>query len=151
MKKIELKRIAKRDTYTIGKMYVDGKYVCDTIEDKDRGLSDSMTVEEVKAKKVYGKTAIPTGTYKVWMTMESAKFGKQQFYKDVCKGRLPRLGGVKGFEGILIHCGNTADDSLGCILVGENKIVGKVINSRLTFQKLMGLLKGETDVSITIH
>lgn len=140
---IVLNRIAKKDSYTIGKLYIDGKYVCDTCEDKDRGLTDNMTVEEIKAKKVYGQTAIPTGTYTVSYTM-SNKFKKM----------MPLINDVKGFEGIRIHSGNTAADSLGCILLGENKAVGKVLNSRATCAKVYPLIeaaskKGE-GITITI-
>ena len=74
--KIVLKRIAKRDSYTIGRLYIDGVKFCDTLEDKDRGLTQSMSVEDIKSKKVYGKTAIPTGTYTVSFNY-SNKFRKQ--------------------------------------------------------------------------
>lgn len=140
---IVLNRIAKKDSYTIGKLYIDGKYVCDTCEDKDRGLTDSMTVEEIKSKKVYGQTAIPTGTYTVSYTM-SNRFKKM----------MPLINNVKGFEGIRIHSGNTAADSLGCIILGENKAVGKVLNSRATCAKVYPMIeaafkKGEK-ITITI-
>ena len=149
--KVEIKRVAKRDTYTIGHMYIDGKYVCDTIEDKDRGLTSSMSESEITSKKVYGKTAIPSGTYKIDMSTVSSKFGKKQFYAEVCKGQVPRLVGIKGFDGVLIHCGNTAEDSLGCILVGENKVTGKVINSQATFRKIYPMLAKATDgITLTI-
>ncbi len=150
MTTIEVKRIAKKETYTIGRLYVDGKYICDTIEDKDRGLTDNMSVEEIRKKKVYGETAIPTGTYSVDMGIKSSKFGGQTFYKEVCGGKLPRIVGIKGFEGVLIHCGNTAADSLGCILVGENKMVGKVINSRDAFRKLYAVIKGHNNITLEI-
>lgn len=127
---IILNRIAKKDSYTIGKLYIDGKYICDTCEDKDRELTDSMTVEEIKSKKVYGQTAIPTGTYTVSYTM-SNRFKKM----------MPLINDVKGFEGIRIHSGNTAADSLGCILLGENKAVGKVLNSRATCAKVYPLIE----------
>ena len=140
---IVLNRIAKKNSYTIGKLYIDGKYVCDTCEDKDRGLTDSMTVEEIKFKKVYGQTAIPTGTYTVSYTM-SNRFKKM----------MPLINDVKGFEGIRMHNGNSADNSLGCILLGENKAVGKVLNSRATCAKVYPLIeaaskKGER-ITITI-
>lgn len=140
---IVLNRIAKKDSYTIGKLYIDGKYVCDTCEDKDRGLTDSMTVEEIKSKKVYGQTAIPTGTYTVSYTM-SNRFKKM----------MPLINNVKGFEGIRMHAGNSASDSLGCLILGENKAVGKVLNSRATCAKVYPLIeaaskKGER-ITITI-
>lgn len=135
-----LKRIARRDTYTIGKLYIDGVYFCDTIEDCDRGLDQSLPVCVNKKKKVYGKTAIPTGRYQVTLSMQSPRFSKKKQY-DFCKGYLPRLINVPAFEGVLIHIGNTAADSEGCILVGKNKVVGKVLESTATFHALYEKLK----------
>lgn len=126
---ITVRRIAMKDTYTIGKLYIDGVYFADTIEDKDRGLDDSMEESEIRKKKVYGETAIPLGTYKVEIT-----------YSPKFKKNLPLLYNVKGFEGIRIHSGNTAEDSLGCIIVGKNKKVGMVLDSRSTMTKLMKIL-----------
>lgn len=137
--RLELKRIAKRPTYTIGRLYIDGQYFCDTCEDCDRGLRDDMPLEYIKHAKVYGITAIPTGTYKVSIT-----------YSQKFKKNLPLIHNVKGFEGIRIHSGNTADDSLGCVLVGENKAVGKVLNSRATMDRLMPILLKAKDMDITI-
>lgn len=149
--KILLKRIAKKDTYTIGKLYIDGKYVADTLEDCDRGLTQDMSLEEIKRIKVYGQTAIPTGTYKVDMNTVSPKF-KDRSWAKPWKGKLPRLIDVPGYEGVLIHVGNQAQDSLGCVLVGQNKVKGKVINSTATFGKLMSvLLQDKDNVTITIE
>lgn len=149
--KILVKRIAKKPTYTIGKLYVNGKYVCDTLEDKDRGLNQKMPLSEIKKLKVYGQTAIPTGTYKVNMNIVSPSFGKKQFYKDFCNGKLPRLMNVPGFDGILIHVGDGprgAELTQGCILVGENKIVGQLVNGKETFKKLYNMLKGDIEITI---
>lgn len=148
--KLTVERKYKKDTYTIGKLYIDGKYFCDTIEDKDRGLDDSMTVEEVKKIKKYGETAIPTGTYEIDMNTVSPKYSKNAFYKKTCDCKIPRLKNVKGFEGVLIHCGNTAEDSYGCILVGYNTVVGKVMNSRDTFTKFMDLIRDADNLTLTI-
>lgn len=125
-----VKRIARRSTYTIGKLYIDGKYVCDTLEDVDRGLKQSMSLDEIKNIKVYEKTAIPTGTYKVLWT-----------YSQKYKRNMPLLQNVPGYEGIRIHSGNGPDDTAGCILLGENKVVGKVINSRNTCNKLYPIIE----------
>lgn len=133
---IIVKRIAKKATYTIGKLYVDGKYACDTIEDKDRGLTDDMPLELIKTKKVYGETAIPTGTYKLDMNTVSPKFKDRSWAKPY-GGKVPRLLNVKGFEGILIHPLNKASESLGCVGVGKNTIVGMVTDSTNTFKMLM--------------
>lgn len=140
---ILVKRIAKRNTYTIGKMYIDNQYFCDTLEDKDRGLKQSSSISSIQKIKVPNHTAIPIGTYEV-IVNKSPKFGRI----------LPRLLNVPGFDGILIHRGNTNKDTAGCILVGENKIVGKVINSTNYEIKLVNLLserqlKGE-DITIKI-
>ena len=72
---ILLKRIAKKPNYTIGKLYIDGKYFCDTLEDKDRGLLQSMTENEILKIKVKDQTAIPTGKYKIDMNTVSPRFG----------------------------------------------------------------------------
>lgn len=149
--KIKVKRVAKKPTYTIGHLYIDDKYFCDTIEDRDRGLTQKMSIDQIKSIKVKNETAIPTGTYNVLLNVKSPKFGSRQFYIDTCKGCVPRIDNVPGFEGVLIHCGNTDKDSSGCILVGENKVVGKVINSQKTFTKLIQYLKNQNKVTITIE
>ena len=132
---LTLKRIAFRPTYTVGRMFVRGEHICDTIEDCDRCLRDDMSLEEIQQRKQYGVTAIPTGRYKVTLDTVSPKF-KSYSWAQFCGGRLPRLHDVKGFDGVLIHVGNTAEDSLGCIIVGQNKEAGKVINSAVTFRRL---------------
>lgn len=137
---VKVKRIAKKEAYTIGKMYVDGAYVCDTLEDKDRGLTSMMSVAQICGVKVHGETAIPTGRYLVDMKTVSPRFGGRAQYQ-FCKGRLPRLCNTPGYQGVLIHIGNTAKDTDGCILVGENKEKGKVLNSTATFRKLYPILK----------
>lgn len=134
--KLTLKRTYTGQSYTIGKLYIDNVYFCDTIEDVDRKLYDSMSLDEIKEKKVYGLTAIPYGTYEINMNIVSPKFKSRSWCKPY-DGKVPRLVNVKGFDGVLIHPGNTAEDSLGCILVGENKVKGQVINSQQTFKKLM--------------
>ena len=140
MIKLRLERIYKGSKYTIGKLFINDEYFCDTIEDIDRGLKSSMSVEYIKKKKVYAETAIPTGTYKIEMTY-SSKF----------KRILPLLVDVKGFSGIRIHRGNTEIDSSGCIIVGENKVKGKVINSTRYEIALVNKLLDEDDIEITIE
>jgi hypothetical protein len=140
-----LKRIAKKPGYTIGKLYVDGKYFCDTIEDTDRGLRQELGAAVCRAKKRHGATAIPTGRYQVLMNVVSPRFSLKSAYK-FCGGKLPRLLNVPAFEGVLIHIGNTAADTEGCILVGQNKVVGKVINSTETFHKLYDVLSKAKDL-----
>lgn len=123
-------RYHKKPTYTIGKMYINGEYFCDTLEDTDRGLANAMTTSQIQAAKRKGTTAIPTGRYLMELTV-SPRFGRT----------LPILIGVKGFDGIRIHRGNTHEDTEGCILVGENKAVGNVLNSANTENRLMERLQ----------
>jgi hypothetical protein len=146
-----LRRIARRDTYTIGKLFIDGVYFCDTIEDRDRGLKQSLPASVNRAKKVAGSTAIPTGKYQVTLKMQSPKFKKKKQY-EFCDGYLPRLINVPAFDGVLIHIGNTANQTEGCILVGRNTKVGKVLESGVTFRALYAKLKEAKDyIFITIE
>ena len=153
--KLILKRIAKRKNYTIGKLYLSpsgeserglGGYLCDTLEPPCIEMKVDRTVEEVLADrnllKAIKPCAIPEGEYRVSMT-----------YSPRYKTQLPLITGDSRFnslwQGIRIHAGNTAKDTQGCILVGENKIVGMVLNSRLTLTKVKNILKGKS-VSLKI-
>ena len=133
---LKLIRKEKEANYTIGDLFVNGILFSQTLEDKDRGLTQDMPLEEIKAKKVYGKTAIPTGTYEIDMNTISPKFKDRSWAKPY-GGKLPRLIGVKGFDGVLLHVGNTASDSSGCLLVGKNSIKGMITDSTRTFHTLM--------------
>lgn len=135
--KIELVRIYNCPTYCIGKIYINGDYQCDCIEDTDRGLDQSWPLSKIKAKKVYKMTAIPTGTYKLTMNAQSPKFSQYEYYRKYCKGYMPRILDVPGYDGILIHCGSSANSSAGCLIVGYNTIKGKVTDSRKAWEKLM--------------
>lgn len=148
--KLTLKRIALKPTYTIGKLYIDGTYFCDTCEDRVRDNNKDGDLNDIGEGKVYAKTAIPYGTYEVTLKVKSPKFSQKTSYAW-CKGYLPRLLNVPHFEGILIHAGNTAEHSAGCILVGENKVVGQVINSMATLKRLLRILGGAEDITITIE
>ena len=148
--KLLLKRIAKRDTYTIGKLYIDDKYFADALEDPDRGLTNSMSREQIAKIKVYGETAIPTGTYNIDMNTVSAKF-KNRSWASPYKGKIPRLQNVPGYEGVLIHPGTTSKDTLGCILVGKNTSKGMITQSQATFHQLMSILTKGTNITITIE
>jgi hypothetical protein len=141
MEKLELvlKRVAARDHYTIGKLYINGTPFCDTLEDTDRELDQTMPLEELLAKKVPGKTAIPTGTYRITMNCKSPKFSKIDYYKDFCDGYIPRLLGIPGFEGVLIHRGNTEGNTEGCLLVGDNTSKGGLSHSKDRWEQLMRL------------
>ena len=136
-----LVRKAKKPDYTIGKLYINGAYFCDTLEDTDRGLDCSMSVPQILKVKVPGKTCIPSGLYLINMDTVSARLSKSPFYMAVCGGKVPRLTGVKGFDGVLMHAGNSDKDTEGCILVGRNRQVGKVLDSKAMFAELYKALK----------
>jgi hypothetical protein len=148
--RISLVRIANKKNYCIGRLYVDGMYVCDTIEDRDLGLDQSWSLAKIKQKKVKSKTAIPTGTYEVTLNIVSPKFSKIAYYKQFCNGRVPRLLRVPGFDGILMHIGKDERSSAGCLIVGYNTIKGKVTKSQQAFEKLYALLKNADNITIEI-
>ena len=141
---LKLKRIALRDTYTIGRLYVDNHYFSDTLEDKVRDINKDGDLNDAGEGKVYGKTAIPYGRYEITMKVQSPKYSQRASYAW-CKGYLPRLLNVPHFDGILIHAGNTSEDSSGCVLCGENKVKGQVINSMATLKRLVPMLKRASD------
>lgn len=124
--KVEVKRLFLGTEYTIGKLYIDGAYFCDTLEDKVR-----------VGEKIAGKTAIPAGTYKVKMTW-SPRF----------KRYLPEILNVPGFSGVRIHSGNTAKDTEGCLLLGLNKEKGKVLNSKNAVEFFIDRTKTEYELTI---
>lgn len=127
--KLTLKRIALRPTYTIGKLYIDDVYFCDTIEDTVRDTNKSGKFDNGE-QKIKGKTAIPYGTYEIKWT-----------YSPRFKKYTPQLMNVPSFEGIRIHSGNTSADTEGCLILGKNKQVGKVLNSRATINKFYPIIK----------
>lgn len=130
-----LNRKWKKNTYTIGEMLVNGVRFSDTCEDRDRGLNDKMSLLEIKSKKIYGKTAIPTGTYELKLTY-SPKFANRSWAKKY-GGKVVEITNVKGYQGVRIHPFNTAEESLGCIAVGRNLVKGKVLQSTAYYCKLM--------------
>lgn len=153
MIKLSLVRAYPKQDYTVGLLYVDGKYFSATMEDPDRGLLQTMPLEEIRKIKIPGKTAVPRGTYRVSLTV-SAKFKNRTWAKPY-GGLVPLLEDVPGYTGIRIHPGNTAGDSAGCILPGQNLKPGMVLNSTATYRKLMdevlypAHLRGE-EIYITI-
>lgn len=144
-----LERTYKGEEYTIGNLYIDGEWFSNVLEDKDRGLTQDMSLEQIEKIKVYGETAIPTGTYKIDMNTVSSKF-KNRSWAIPYSGKIPRLVDVPGFDGILIHPGNSAKDTLGCLLVGINSVKGKVTSSQATFKSLMEILTKENEIIIVI-
>lgn len=125
-----LKRQVKTKDFTLGELFINGVSFCQTVEDMER----------MPNEKVYGKTAIPKGTYKVVINM-SNRFKKE----------MPLLLSVPNFEGVRIHSGNTAEDTEGCIIVGMTRTLSGVAMSRIAYTKLMEKLKGENEILITIE
>lgn len=136
---LKLERLYKKEEYTIGKLYIDNVYFSDTIEDKDRGLNQNMSEDQIKKIKVYGLTAIPAGRYRITLT-----------YSPKFKRILPYVNDVKGFSGIRMHAMNTALDSLGCIGVGKNKKKGMILESKKYEQMLIDRMKGQNEIFIDI-
>lgn len=129
-----------RDTFneheTLGKLFVDGEFLCDVLEDADRKLDEGGT-------KIKGVTAIPAGTYDVTIDM-STRF----------KREMPHILDVPGFEGVRIHTGNTDEDTEGCLIVGT-RYGHCVTKSRDAFSELWPRLQaaigaGE-NVSLTVE
>lgn len=153
--KLLVERNWKKEGYTIGKLYVDGEFFCNTLEDKDRGLKNTMALAEIKKLKVAGTTAIPTGTYSINMNVISPRYSSKDWYIKNCHGaKMPRLEEVPGFIGILIHPGNTAAETDGCLLVGKNDVKGMVTKSKEYFLQLYNKMyaayqRGE-NIEITI-
>ena len=132
--KLTIERKWEKAEYVIGRLYIDGMFICNTLEPTDRGLenkalpnkltSPEWQAAEKEARKeknlhVPGTTAIPTGLYTIGQNI-SKKFHGRRLY----------LRNVPGFDGIMIHEGNTLRDTAGCILVGENTQRGRVNNSK---------------------
>lgn len=152
-----VRKYNKRDKhYCIGELYVQGTKFCDTMEPADWGLTSSMSVEQikaVKAKHTEAPVAIPTGSYRVVLDVVSAKYSKSEFYRNLCGAKVPRLQGVKGYEGVLIHVGNIAGlygqtDTLACLLVGYNRKQGMVLDSKATFTRLYNIMKQYKNIFI---
>ena len=139
---MELKLIRKyrKTDYTIGILYVNNKYFCEILEDTDRGLKDSMSLEEIKKIKIKDQTCIPYGKYKVTVT-----------YSPKFKRELPEILGVNSFSGIRMHRGNTTADTLGCILCGEKVVNGYLYNSTPYELELTSMLKQEVTRGNTIY
>lgn len=132
--KLLVKRIFKGPKYTIGHLYLNEIWICNTMEDVVREFGPNGE------GKIYGETAIPYGTYNV-----------QMVYWSKHKNWYPLLMNVPFFTGIFIHGGVTEKDSEGCILVGYNKTKGQLWNSLDAMEQLRILLKNEDEITITIE
>lgn len=152
--KIVIKREFYGGTYINGKLYIDNEFFCWTLEDRYRGLTSDMPLETILDQKVYGTTAIPSGTYKITLDVVSQKFSKYPFYQSVCQGKLPRLLDVKGFDGVLIHVadGWKKDKLLsGCIGIGDRQKDGSLLNGKEVFKEFYDRIKNHKDITITIY
>lgn len=134
----------KRDTYTskttIGKLYVNDLFICDTLEDVCRDINKDGDLDDAGETKVYGETAIPSGIYKITLA-QSPRFKKL----------LPLLHNVKNYSGVLIHHGNWAKDTHGCILVGTRGVDSLLGGTSLkALAKLMTELSKYTEYQIII-
>lgn len=133
---LKLNRIFLGSSATIGELYVNGEHIADTLEDRVRP----------EGEKVYGKTAIPEGTYEMVLS-----------YSPRFKKILPEILNVPNFTGIRIHCGNSSADSSGCILVGtwDGEKEDWISDSKIAFNKLMSLLEEATNnkekITITVN
>ena len=127
---LKLERKYRSNNYCIDKLYINGKYFSDALEDPDRGLTDTMSLEEIQKIKIKGNTCIPYGTYNVTIT-----------YSPRFKKNLPLINNVKGFDGIRIHSGNTPQDTEGCLLLGLNKVKGRVVDSKVTVNKFIDIVQ----------
>ena len=145
---MELKIIRKylKENYTIGNLYIDDTFICNTIEDPIRELNDynhDGDFDDEGEGKIYGKTAIPAGRYKVKFT-----------YSPKLKRRLPLISQVPGFSGIRIHGLKNAKWSEGCPGVGENKKPGELVNYKywetIICQVVEKAIKQGRDIFITI-
>ena len=143
--KLRLERRWKKATYVIGVLFIDGIRYCETLEDADRGLKWNDPLSFIQSRKVAGETAIPKGKYTITMNVTSPKYAGVAWYYNLCRGKMPRLLHVPGFDGILIHPGNDALDTRGCILVGKNTKVGKLTDSKACFQQVYKLMKAASD------
>lgn len=133
--KITIDRAWKCPKYTISRLFIDGVRFYEALEDTDRGLHQSMPLGLILQKKVYGKTAIPRGVYRLALTYSPA-FTDKSWAKKY-DGKVPEILNVKGWSGVRIHPANTAEELVGCIAVGRNTVKGKVTSSVKVYTELM--------------
>lgn len=138
--RITIKRNAYESAtgYTHGRLLTDeGGFLCWTLEDEDRGLTQDMPLAQIQRMKVYGETAIPKGTYKIQLRVSPTL--KDRTYAQPYGGKFPYLLNVPGYSGVMIHPGNTTADTRGCLLVGmlHSGIRGRIFESQMAYRDLM--------------
>lgn len=137
---VTLWRKYRKPEYTIGRLYIDGVFFCNTLEDTDRGLMQYQNIAEIISAKIKGATAIPAGDYKI-----------ARQYSPRFKRVMVSILNVKGFSGVRIHAGNSAGDTEGCVLLGDNTIKGRLTNSRTrvtAFETKLQIAGGTADLHI---
>lgn len=137
--KLKLIRQVFTPKTTLGELFIDGVHFCWTLEDMDRDKNKDGDLSDTGEAKVYGETAIPSGTYKVILT-----------FSNHFKRLLPLLVNVVGYEGVRIHRGNTAKDTLGCVLVGFSKGIDQISQSAVAEEALMVKLATAKDIELEI-
>lgn len=146
---IHIDRKYRKSGYTVGNLYLEGRWFCNVLERRDRGLRQEMGDRAVRKIKVPGDTAIPSGRYRVTLDVKSPSFSRRRRYAWCC-GYLPRLVDVPGFSGVLIHAGATAEDSRGCLIVGMNTSKGRVTSSMKTLIRLYRRMDKAEEIWVTI-
>lgn len=137
---ITIQRKYKKKDYTIGNMYIDGVFFCNTLEDTDRGLCSDMPITEIKRVKIYAKTAIPTGTYE----LDVVTWPKYKI-------KVPMILAVPGYSGILIHNGTNHEHTAGCPLVGINNVVGGLTRGKEYMNKLTEIVSKEIKLGKKVY
>ena len=120
----------------MGRLSLDGHDLCDTLEPPSHGLTSATVPRTIRAIKRLGRSAIPAGVYRLVLGY-SPRFSPRPFYKACGGGLVPRLLNVSGFEGILMHCGNTVADTCGCVIVGRRADSSTLVESQKTYSRLM--------------
>ena len=128
MRQVKVRYIATKEKYTIGKLYIDGEYMCDTL------------TPPLRKDYIRGSSSVPRGKYKLSMEYVSPRFSGKEPYRSVAKGKVPRVTEFRGSQNILFHCGNIAEQTEGCFLLGQNTVVGKVLNSQVTYKRVVPIL-----------
>ena len=119
----------------LGRLSLDGHFLCDTLEPPSHGLTSATDPKTIRDIKRLGRSAVPAGVFRLVLGY-SPRFSPRPFYKGF-GGLLPRLLHVNGFDGVLIHCGNTVVDTCGCILVGRRADSSTLVESQKTYGRLM--------------
>lgn len=139
MKQVKIRYIAVKKDYTIGKLYIDGTYYCDTL------------TPPLRKDYIRGTSSVPRGKYKLSMEYVSPRLSGKEPYRSVAKGIVPRVMEFRGSPNILFHCGNIPAQTEGCFLLGQNKVVGKVLNSQVTYKRVVPILATQKEWEFIIE